>query len=150
MKKEFKVVSTILQIILVVIVFQVGIAFATQTIPNPGHSWAQMESGPASINVVGRMVTNLTTPTNGTDAANKAYVDSKVTSYSASACTTVTCAIISGRTCTAVCPANFYVVGGGGVDINGTGAPGYPSGGGWACADPTVNPSGTCYAICCP
>lgn len=49
---------------------------AAQTIPNPGHSWASMESGTDSIQVTGKTITNLATPVTSTDAANKAYVDS--------------------------------------------------------------------------
>ncbi len=52
-----------------------GVASATQTIPNPGHSWAEMESGPDSIQVSGRTITNLAAPVASTDAANKTYVD---------------------------------------------------------------------------
>jgi len=52
------------------------IANAAQTIPNPGHSWASMESGPDSIQVTGRTITNLATPTASTDAVNKSYADS--------------------------------------------------------------------------
>ncbi|MFA5086393.1 MAG: hypothetical protein WC468_02280 [Candidatus Paceibacterota bacterium] len=55
--------------------FKTEITAATQTIPNPGHSWSQMESGPDSIQVSGRTITNLAAPVNSTDATNKAYVD---------------------------------------------------------------------------
>jgi len=51
------------------------IVAAVQTIPNPGHSWAEMESDPDSIQVSGRTITNLTAPINSTDATNKEYVD---------------------------------------------------------------------------
>jgi hypothetical protein len=51
------------------------IVAAVQTIPNPGHSWAEMESGPDSIQVTGRTITNLAAPVASTDATNKEYVD---------------------------------------------------------------------------
>lgn len=56
-------------------IMKTEVAGATQTIPNPGHSWSQMESGPDSIQVSGRTITNLAAPVNSTDATNKAYVD---------------------------------------------------------------------------
>jgi len=61
-----------------------GIVAAVQTIPNPGHSWAEMESGPDSIQVTGRTITNLSAPIASTDATNKEYVDAA----SGSACPT--------------------------------------------------------------
>ena len=51
---------------------------------NPGHSWSQMESGPDSIQVKGRTITNLSAPIASTDATNKEYVDAA----SGSACPT--------------------------------------------------------------
>lgn len=56
-------------------IMKTEVAGATQTIPSPGHSWSQMESGPDSIQVSGRTITNLAAPVNSTDASNKAYVD---------------------------------------------------------------------------
>jgi len=51
------------------------IVSATQTVPANGHSWSQMESGPDSIQVTGRTITNLAAPVDLTDAANKTYID---------------------------------------------------------------------------
>jgi len=75
MKNKHLIISILSGIILVVISFQIGIVFAVQTIPNPGHSWSQMETGPDSIQVSGRTITNLAAPSATTDAATKAYVD---------------------------------------------------------------------------
>jgi len=66
------VVSSLYQYIRIM---RMDIAAATQTIPNPGHSWSEMESGPDSIQVSGRTITNLAAPVNSADATNKAYVD---------------------------------------------------------------------------
>ena len=55
--------------------FKTQIVAAVQTVPNPGHSWAEMESGPDSIQVTGRTITNLAAPVASTDATNKEYVD---------------------------------------------------------------------------
>ncbi len=82
MKKRYTI--TIIALILIGLGFSVyqyietmktEIVSATQTIPNPGHSWAQMESGPDSIQVSGRTITNLAAPVASTDATNKDYVD---------------------------------------------------------------------------
>lgn len=59
---------------------------AAQTIPNPGHSWSSMETGPDSVQVNGKTITNLATPVASTDAANKAYVDSVSGGGTYSAC----------------------------------------------------------------
>lgn len=81
MKKHQIVISALLLIGLFSTVYQYIVTFkeeivaAVQTIPNPGHLWAEMESGPDSIQVTGRTITNLTAPVASTDATNKEYVD---------------------------------------------------------------------------
>jgi hypothetical protein len=64
--------STVYQYI---VTFKEEIVAAVQTIPNPGHSWAEMESGPDSVQITGRTITNLAAPVALTDATNKEYVD---------------------------------------------------------------------------
>jgi hypothetical protein len=81
-KKRFLIMFLILVVIgLIISTYQyvetmkTDVASAAQTIPNPGHSWSSMESGPDSIQVTGKTITNLATPVASTDAVNKAYVD---------------------------------------------------------------------------
>jgi hypothetical protein len=87
-KKRFLIIFSVLIVIgLVLSAYQyvetmkADIVSAAQTIPNPGHSWSSMESGPASIQVNGQTITNLAIPVNLTDATNKAYVDAASSSY---------------------------------------------------------------------
>jgi len=80
-KRHWFIVSLVLIFIVGAEVFQYEkilkgeIVSAVQTVPNNGHSWSQMESGPDSIQVSGRTITNLAAPVNSTDATNKEYVD---------------------------------------------------------------------------
>ncbi|MFA5169354.1 MAG: hypothetical protein WC420_01215 [Candidatus Paceibacterota bacterium] len=80
-KRHWLIISLVLMFIIGAEVFQYEkilkeeIVAAVQTIPNNGHSWSQMESGPDSIQISGRTITNLAAPVNSTDATNKAYVD---------------------------------------------------------------------------
>lgn len=55
---------------------KIDFAKAADTKPANGHSWSEMESDSDSIQVAGQTITNLATPTNSTDAVNKAYADS--------------------------------------------------------------------------
>lgn len=72
--------------------------------------------------------------------------------YSASLCITVTCVFGSGLQCNAVCPANYYVTGGGMSGAEGSHMfETYPIGNNtWHCRDFYSRTGRVCHARCCP
>jgi hypothetical protein len=92
------------------------VASAAQTIPNPGHSWSSMESGPDSIQVTGKTITNLATPVASSDAVNKAYVDAAGSStYAVCYALQTSSACLSGWTTVASYNSSSYTWSFGGV-----------------------------------
>jgi len=128
-KRHWIIIFSVIAFIVGIEVLQYGrtlrenIVAAVQTIPNPGHSWAEMESGPDSIQVSGRTITNLTAPVASTDATNKEYVDA-----ASSGGTFEHCYIIRNKTTAATCAIGYTAV-----------ARGETSQGSWAFNSPFVN-----------
>jgi hypothetical protein len=131
-KRHWAIIFSLIVFFVGIEIFQYGRTFkenivaAVQTIPNPGHSWAEMESGPDSIQVLGRTITNLAAPVASTDATNKAYVDASEGSSTYAECYVLvnasTC--LSGWTAVATFSSSTLMWSFGGV------LAGFPSGSG--------------------
>jgi hypothetical protein len=110
-KKRFLIMFSVLVVIgLVISTYQyvetmkTDVVSAAQTIPNPGHSWSSMESGPDSIQVTGRTITNLDIPVNSSDAATKSYVDAAGSSLYTS------CYVLSSATSGLTCSSGYTTI----------------------------------------
>ena len=102
-KKYLLLIIGLLLCVSVFLAYQVS--QASPAIPNPGHGTSDLE-GDASLNMNSNKIINLSTPTAGTDAATKAYVDAL----------TLNCTITSTSSTTfayATCPAGTTRTGGG-------------------------------------
>ncbi len=117
-----------------------------------GYVGVGTTSPAAKLEVNGKILMDSATVStdSATTVATKGYVDSKVSSYSASACVTVsvTNPNPSGNcACVATCPAGYYVTGGGGS--TGTLTASYPTNNSaWFISG--YCPVIICYARCCP
>ena len=133
-KKYLYLISGLLLCICVLIAYQVTQA----AISNPGHGTSALE-GNASLNMNSNKIINLSTPSAGTDAATKAYVDGRPIG-------TLSCNIVVGTVAgsgTVNC-ASGYLATGCATNVADIYYTCYPSGTSCYGSDRRY-----CYAICC-